>query len=61
MLAARTNDGRGGPFTFVIGCEPGDWRPSPPGFGLDPAPWVGNVRPFLVPNTEMLLSDPPNP
>ena len=61
MLAARANDGRGGPFTFVIGSEPGDWRPSPPGFGLDPAPWVGNVRPFLVPNTEMLLSDPPNP
>ena len=61
MLAARANDGRGGPFTFVIGSEAGDWRPSPPGFGLDPAPWVGNVRPFLVPNTEMLLSDPPNP
>jgi hypothetical protein len=61
MLAARANDGRGGPFTFVIGSEPGDWRPSPPGFGLDPAPWVGNVRPFLVPTTAMLLSDPPNP
>ena len=61
MLAARANDGRGGSFIFVIGSEAGDWRPSPPGFGLDPAPWVGNVRPFLVPNTEMLLSDPPNP
>jgi hypothetical protein len=61
MLAARANDGRGGPFTFIIGSEPGDWRPSPPGFGLDPAPWVGNVRPFLVPNTELLLSHPPNP
>jgi PAP2 superfamily len=61
MLAARTNDGRGGQFTFVFGSEPGDWRPSPPGFGLDPAPWVANVRPFLVPSTTMLLSDPPNP
>jgi hypothetical protein len=61
MLAARANDGRGGPFTFILGSEPGDWRPSPPGFGLDPAPWVGNVRPFLVPSTAMLLSDPPNP
>ena len=60
MLSARADDGRGGPFTFVIGSEPGDWRPSPPGFGLDPAPWVGNVRPFLVPSTAMLLSDPPN-
>ena len=61
MLAARANDGRGGPFTFVIGAEPGDWRPSPPGFGLDPAPWVGNVLPFLVPSAAMLRSDPPNP
>ena len=61
MLAARANDGRGGQFTFIFGSEPGDWRPSPPGFGLDPAPWVGNVRPFLVPSTAMLLSDPPNP
>ena len=61
MLAARANDGRGGQFTFVFGPEPGDWRPSPPGFGLDPAPWVANVRPFLVPSTAMLLSDPPNP
>ena len=25
-----------------------------------PAPWVGNVRPFLVPNVEMLRSDGPN-
>jgi hypothetical protein len=61
MLAARANDGRGGPFVFVFGTEPGDWRPSPPGFGLDPAPWVSNVRPFLVPSVEMLRSDPPNP
>jgi PAP2 superfamily len=61
MLAARANDGRGGPFVFVFGSEPGDWRPSPPGFGLDPAPWVANVRPFLVPSVEMLRSDPPNP
>ncbi len=60
MLAARANDGRGGPFTFIIGSEPGDWRPSPPGFGLDPAPWVGNVRPFLVPSAAMIRSDPPN-
>jgi hypothetical protein len=61
MIAARANDGRGGTFTFVIGSEPGAWRPSPPGFGLDPAPWVGNVRPYLVPSVTMIRSDPPNP
>jgi hypothetical protein len=60
MLAARANDGRGGPFTFDFGTDPGEWRPTPPNFGLDPAPWVGNVRPFLVSNVEMLRSDGPN-
>ncbi len=60
MLAARMNDGRGGPFSFVFGTLPGEWRPAPPSFGLDPAPWVGNVRPFLVPNVEMLRSEGPN-
>jgi hypothetical protein len=60
MLAARQNDGRGGPFTFVIGTEPGEWRPSPPFFLLDPTPWVGNVKPFLVPDVEMLRTDGPN-
>src|SRR5215207_4038882 len=56
MLAARANDGRCGPFTFVIGSEPGAWRPTPPGFGLDPNPWVANVSPFLVPSAAMLRS-----
>src|SRR5215211_302011 len=61
MLADRANDGRNGPFTFPIGSEPGAWRPAPPAFALDPAPWVGNVRPFLVPSAATIRSDPPNP
>jgi hypothetical protein len=60
MLAARANDGRFGPFTPVLGTAPGAWRPTPPLFAQDPAPWVGNVRPFLVPDVEMLRSDGPN-
>ena len=60
MLAARANDGRFGPFTPVIGTTPGVWRPTPPLFAPDPAPWVGNVRPFLVPDVEMLRTDAPN-
>ncbi len=60
MLAARANDGRGDPFTFVFGTDPGEWRPTPPNFGLDPTPWVANVRPFLVPDVEMLRTDGPN-
>ncbi len=61
MLAARANDGRGGPFTVVTGSEPGEWRPTPPAFLLDPAPWIGNVLPFVVPSADMLRSDGPNP
>jgi len=60
MLAARANDGRGGPFTFVFGTAPGEWRKSPPLFLLDATPWVGNVRPFLLPSAAMLRSDGPN-
>jgi hypothetical protein len=60
MLAARANDGRFGPFTPVIGTTPGTWRPTPPAFALDPSPWVGNVRPFVVPTIEMLRTPGPN-
>jgi hypothetical protein len=60
MLFARANDGRFGSFTPVIGTLPGAWRPTPPLFANDPAPWVANVRPFLVPDVEMLRTDGPN-
>ena len=65
MLTARAHDGRGGDFKFVEGFDPGDWRLAPPQgptgiVAKDPAPWVGFVKPFLVPNVEMLRSDGPN-
>jgi hypothetical protein len=60
LLAARANDGRDGPFTFAFGTAPGEWRRSPPAFGVDPTPWVANVKPFLIPSAEMLRSDGPN-
>jgi hypothetical protein len=65
MLVERTGDGRGGPFTVVEGTDPGEWRLAPPQgptgiVARDPAPWVGNVRPFLVPDAEMLRTDGPN-
>ena len=61
MLAARADDGRFGAFTPVVGSAPGQWRPAPPNFASDPAPWVGNVRPFLVPDLDMLQTAGPNP
>jgi hypothetical protein len=66
MLAARTNDGRFSPFTVdTQGDQPGEWRPTSfnPITGapvVEPAPWVGNVKPFLIPNAEALRTDGPN-
>jgi hypothetical protein len=60
MLTNRLNDGRFGPSPTPYPQAPGIWRPTPPNFLNDPAPWVGNVRPFLVPSAEMLRTDGPN-
>src|SRR5438309_2883184 len=60
MLTNRQNDGRFGPSPTPYPVAPGLWRPTPPNFANDPAPWVGNVRPFLVPSAEMLRTDGPN-
>src|SRR5438034_2123080 len=60
MLTARQNDGRFGPPPALYPPAPGIWRPTPPNFANDPAPWVGNVRPFIVPSAEMLRTDGPN-
>jgi PAP2 superfamily len=61
MLAARENDGRGGPAPELYPEGLGVWRPVPPFFTPDPAPWIGNVTPFIVPSAEMLRTDGPNP
>src|SRR6266480_3684445 len=60
MLTDRQNDGRFGPSPTPYPAAPGIWRPTPPNFANDPAPWIGNVRPFLVPSAEMLRTDGPN-
>jgi hypothetical protein len=64
MLAARTNDGRFTPFSVTQGTLPGEWRSTallPNGTPVvEPAPWVGNVTPFIVPDVTALRSDGPN-
>jgi hypothetical protein len=60
MLTNRQNDGRFGPSPTPYPVAPGIWRPTPPNFANDPAPWVGNVRTFIVPNAGMLRTDGPN-
>jgi hypothetical protein len=50
MLAARTNDGRYGPFRFTS-VEPtvaGRWQTTPPAFVNDPFAWVAEVKPFVI-------------
>ena len=59
-FTARMNDGRFGPPPTLYPPAPGIWRPTPPNFANDPAPWVGNVRPFIVPSAEMLRTHGPN-
>jgi hypothetical protein len=62
MLTARMNDGRFGPTPtpYPSPAPPGIWRRTPPNFANDPAAWVGNVLPFIVPSAEMLRTDGPN-
>ena len=60
MLSARMNDGRFGPSPTPYPLAPGIWRPTPPNFATDPAPWVGNVRPFLMQSPSQFRTDGPN-
>jgi hypothetical protein len=66
MLAARAGDGRfpANPFTVTQGDEAGEWRStsftSTGAPVVEPAPWVGNVKPFLIPSAAALRSDGPN-
>jgi hypothetical protein len=60
MLTNRANDGRFGPSVVHPGSDPGEWRPTPPANALDPASWVANVRPFVIPRGDSFRSDGPN-
>jgi hypothetical protein len=52
MITARQGDGRFGPSQWVPNSAPGHWQPQVnPATGLpilDPTPWVGGVKPFLM-------------
>jgi hypothetical protein len=59
MIAARTGDGRFGPFRFAVGTLPGAWRPTS---GVnDPFAWLKDVRPFLVADASRFGSEGPHP
>jgi hypothetical protein len=62
MLHARRNDGRFGPSQWVPDTHPGHWSPllNPAGQPiLDPTPWVGGVKPFMLKSSSQFRSAPP--
>jgi hypothetical protein len=58
MVAARQNDGSFGDQAWVVGTQPGQWRPTPPTFAADGA-WVAHVKPFLIPSVSPFLTSGP--
>ncbi|MCP2328354.1 hypothetical protein HDA40_006861 [Hamadaea flava] len=58
MIAARQNDGAFGSQTWVIGTQPGQWRPTPPTYASAGA-WTGHVKPFLLPSASMFRTSGP--
>jgi hypothetical protein len=59
MIAARTGDGRFGPFRFITGTTIGSWRPEIPALASDPNAWVKDVKPFLVRSASQFRSAGP--
>ena len=59
-LDAREDDGRFVTFSFAVGTNAGEWRPTLPGFVNDPFAWVANVDPFMVQSTSQFRTDGPN-
>jgi hypothetical protein len=62
MIAARQGDGRFGPSQWVPNSDPGHWQPqlNPDGSPmLDPTPWVGGVRPFVMQTSSQFRTDGP--
>jgi hypothetical protein len=59
MLEERTNDGRYVPFSFTVGDEAGEWRPTPPASVNDPFAWVANVEPFLLQSSSQFRTKGP--
>jgi hypothetical protein len=61
MIDARKNDGRFGPSQFVPNPNPGWFDPVAPNGTtvLDPTPWVGGVKPFLMRSSSQFRSAGP--
>ena len=64
MIEARQNDGRFGPSQWVPNANAGHWSPLLDANNnpiLDPTPWVGGVKPFLLESSSQFRSIDPQP
>jgi hypothetical protein len=64
MIAARQGDGRFGPSQWVPNSNPGHWSPLLDANNnpiLDPTPWVGGVKPFVIESSSQFRSIDPLP
>jgi hypothetical protein len=63
IILNRAGDGffPANPEVFTGSTEPGQWRPTPPGFAPMATPWLGDVTPFVVKDREGLLHEPGPP
>ena len=59
MIAARTDDGRFGPFRFAVGSRPGRVAAGAAGFVNDPNAWLKDVKPFLIQSSSQFRSEGP--
>ncbi|RLS56859.1 MAG: phosphatase PAP2 family protein [Planctomycetota bacterium] len=48
ILSLRSNDGSATNVTYTPGTDPGEWRPTPNGFGAAVLPQWPNVKPFTM-------------
>lgn len=59
---SRQGDGSDEMVTYVVGNDPGDWQPTPPGFVQSPAlPQWGAVKPFCLGDVAALRRPGPPP
>lgn len=60
MLAARTGDGRFGPFRFPESTLAGGWRLVPPATATDPGAWLKDVTPFVLRDPDLFRGQAPH-
>jgi hypothetical protein len=61
ILALRADDGANKVVPYTPGTKPGDWQPTPPGFGPAFGTGIGEVDTFAIKNGRQFRLSPPPP